>query len=98
MSDGRLDSWLDGSGFDPVGAPELIDAVGPADDPWRDAEIESVGLTLEQRRFVDATSPGRGAALGGGALFGGRPFAELDDADVADADDEIIDFDPDDDD
>lgn len=97
-----FDELDDPIGAEPLGAqPVGTEPVGdgpagtraPGDDPWTDADLPARPLTDAQRAFVEATSPGLGAALGGGALLARRPFDELGDDEIERADDDVIDFD-----
>jgi hypothetical protein len=99
MSGDGLDLWLEAAGFDELDELEVGAAVtvgddrAPGDDPWADVGVAPDPLTADQRAFVEATSPGLGAALGAGSLVAGRPFDELDDAEIGRADADVIDFD-----
>ena len=105
-ADDRWDAVLLAAGFDvdPDGAlrgraadeaqlaaesPEIDDGR----DPWADAAPTVESLTDAQREYVVAASPALGAALPSQSLLGDDPLDGLADADVADADADVIDFD-----
>ena len=72
---------------------EAVDDPDALDDPWRTAFDEVRALSPDQRSYLETSSPALGAALPPQSLVGDQPLDGLADAELRDADDEVIDFD-----
>lgn len=97
--DDRWDDALLAAGFDvdpdhQVSGPASAEPVDESmDDPWRELRVDAVGLSDDQRAWIDDTSPALAGSLPPQTLTGHDPLGDVSDAAVESADDDVIPFD-----